>query len=112
VEGINKFLMEQKDDGNPFLLYVPFMHVHNAAPNLVDDQYSQCQFRNVSARGGWGDALLELDWSVGQITATLQELGLYNNTLILFTSDNGPWLSTGEDAGSVGPFTAKAGTFQ
>jgi arylsulfatase A-like enzyme len=52
----------------------------------------------------------ELDWSVGQILQTLQKLGLEDNTLVIFTSDNGPWLSYGNHGGSAGPLREGKGT--
>ncbi len=50
---------------SPFFLYVPFNHVHTAASNQPDYQYSGCRFRGVSPRGGFGDAVMEMDWLVG-----------------------------------------------
>jgi arylsulfatase A len=61
------------------------------------------KFKGKSVRGLFGDVIMEIDWSVGQILAALREHGLDERTLIVFTSDNGPWLSYGEHAGSAGP---------
>ena len=120
-----KFIEDNKDD--PFLLYFPFSHVHatsgkneqwDSMPNM---QYASCQFRNTSKRGPFGDALSEVDWMIGNVHKTLQRLGLEENTLILFTSDNGPWNSQGKDGGSYGifngqyagyPWTGKASTWE
>ena len=53
---------------------------------------------------------MEIEWSVGQIRSTLQELGIDDNTLIVFTSDNGPWLTYGIDGGSAGPLRGGKGS--
>ena len=70
--------------GGAFFLYLAHTAVHE--PLFVGDE-----FRGTSPAGLYGDAVAELDWSTGQILATLAELGLAENTLVLFTSDNGPW---------------------
>ena len=56
-----------------------------------------------SQRGLYGDVVEELDWSVGEILAALKKHGLDEQTLVIFTSDNGPFLSYGNHAGSAGP---------
>ena len=66
--------------------------------------------RGDSIRGLYGDVIEEIDWSVGQIVAKLEELELDRKTLIVFTSDNGPWLQYGVDGGSAGPMRAGKGT--
>lgn len=104
--GITQFITENA--GSPFFLYVPFNHVHTTDMSQPDMQYSGCRFRGVSPRGGFGDAVMEMDWLVGNIDATLTSLGLSNNTLILFTGDNGPWLPQGERSGSMGPFIGRS----
>jgi arylsulfatase A len=88
-----KVIRESKD--RPFFLYMPhtFPHVPLAASE---------QFRGKSPRGLYGDVVEEIDWSVGEIVRALAELGLDKNTLVLFASDNGPWLAKGKDAGSAG----------
>ena len=91
----------------PFFLYVPFSHVHVTSKSQEELQYSGCNFRNYTTRGKFGDALAEADDMVGSIVQTLKNLDLLNNTLILFTSDNGPWLSRGLSAGSEGLFTGR-----
>ncbi|TWT75066.1 sulfatase family protein [Allorhodopirellula solitaria] len=79
---------------NPFFLYVPHSMVH--VPLYVSEK-----FKGKSSRGLFGDVVMEVDWSVGQINAALQEEGLDDNTLVIFTSDNGPWLSYGDHAGTT-----------
>ncbi|HWC88451.1 MAG TPA: sulfatase [Pirellulales bacterium] len=80
----------------PFFLYLP--HVMPHVPI-----FASADFQGRSSRGLYGDVVEELDWSVGQITATLARLGLDDRTLVIFTSDNGPFLSYGNHAGSAGP---------
>ncbi len=88
------FITRNKD--RPFFLYLAHNMPH--VPLFVSDR-----FKGKSEQGLYGDVVMELDWSVGQILETLQRLGLDENTLVIFTSDNGPWLSYGNHAGSAGP---------
>ena len=76
-----KFLRAQRDQ--PFFLYLPYTMIHAPVAASAD-------FKGKSAQGVLGDSVEELDWSVGQIMATLRELGLDERTLVIFTSDNGP----------------------
>lgn len=87
----------------PFFLYVPHSMVH--VPLHVSDK-----FRGRSARGLFGDVMMEVDWSVGQILDAVAHYGLDEHTLVIFTSDNGPWLSYGDHAGSTGPLREGKGT--
>ena len=87
----------------PFFLYVPHSMVH--VPLFVSDE-----FAGKSGTGLFGDVVMELDWSVGQILATLEETGVDDHTFVLITSDNGPWLSYGDHAGSAGPLREGKGT--
>jgi arylsulfatase A-like enzyme len=90
----------------PFFLYLPHSMPH--VPLHVSRERA-----GKSARGLFGDVIQEIDWSVGQITATLKRLGLERDTLVLFTSDNGPWLPYGNHAGTAGPLRAgKGSTFE
>ena len=89
-----KFIRMNKD--RPFFLYLPHTMPH--IPLFASDK-----FKDTSARGLYGDVIEEMDWSVGQILATLNELGLSENTLAVYTSDNGPWLSKGANGGSALP---------
>ncbi len=81
--------------GRPFFLY--YAHTFPHVP-----LYASPRFRGVSPRGAYGDAVEEIDWSVGEILRALAETGQDRNTLVLFTSDNGPWLQRGVHAGSAG----------
>ncbi|MDA7622559.1 sulfatase [Verrucomicrobia bacterium] len=96
-----KFIERNKDQ--PFFLYVPHSMVH--VPLYVSDK-----FKGKSKRGLFGDVMMEVDWSVGQILQALRKNQLEKNTLVIFTSDNGPWLSYGDHAGSAGPLREGKGT--
>ncbi len=87
----------------PFFLYVAHAMPH--VPLFVSEN-----FQGKSKQGRYGDVIQEIDWSVGQILDALQRTGLDENTLVLFTSDNGPWLSYGNHAGSAGPLREGKGT--
>lgn len=90
---------------NPFFLYVAHNMPH--VPLAVSDK-----FKGKSSIGLYGDVIMEIDWSVGQILATLEKYGLDDNTLVILTSDNGPWLNYGNHAGSAGGLRqGKATTF-
>jgi arylsulfatase A-like enzyme len=86
----------------PFFLYVPHSMCH--VPLFVSDK-----FKDKSGQGLFGDVIMELDWSVGKITEALTKNGLEDNTLVIFTSDNGPWISYGNHAGKT-PFREAKGT--
>ncbi len=96
-----EFIEKNKD--RPFLVYVPHSMVH--VPLYVSDK-----FRGTTERGLFGDVVAEIDWSVGQILDTLRKHHLDENTMVLFTSDNGPWLSYGDHAGTAGPLREGKGT--
>jgi arylsulfatase A-like enzyme len=87
----------------PFFLYVPHTMVH--VPLHVSDK-----FRGKTRRGLFGDVVEEVDWSVGQILAAIDRNGLDGNTLVMFCSDNGPWLCYGDHAGSAYPLREGKGT--
>lgn len=65
--------------------------------------YASDQFKGTSDGGKYGDVIEELDWSTGQILKTLKQEGIDKNTLVVFTSDNGPWLIYKQQAGTAGP---------
>ena len=88
---------------NPFFLYVPHPMPHT--PIAVSEK-----FKGKSEQGLYGDVIMEIDWSVGQILGKLKEHQLEENTLFIFTSDNGPWLSFGNHAGSASPLREGKGT--
>ena len=88
-----QFIEDNKD--GPFFLYVP--HIMPHVPIFASDR-----FRGKSARGLYGDVIEEIDWSVGEIVNTIDRLNLSENTLVIFTNDNGPFLSYGTHAGQSG----------
>ena len=67
-------------------------------------------FRGKSGQGLFADVMMEVDWSVGEIMRTLKENGLDKNTIVIFTSDNGPWLTFGDHAGNTGGLREGKGT--
>lgn len=96
-----QFIENNKD--RPFFLYLPHSMVH--VPLFVSDK-----FEGKSGKGLFGDVIMEVDWSVGQILDTIRQLNLDKNTLVIFTSDNGPWCSYGNHAGSADPLREGKGT--
>jgi arylsulfatase A len=95
------FIREHQRD--PFLVYIPHSMVH--VPLYVSDK-----FLGKSGAGLFGDVVMEVDWSVGEVMRTLGELQLDEKTLVIFSTDNGPWLSYGDHAGSAGPHREGKGT--
>jgi len=93
----------QANKSRPFLLYVAHNLPH--VPLHVSNK-----FRGKTARGLYGDVIEEIDWSVGRILEALKEHQLADNTWVIFTSDNGPWLSYGDHAGSAAPLREGKGT--
>ena len=80
---------------NPFFLYMAHSMPH--VPLAVS-----AKFKGKSSQGLYGDVIMEIDWSVGEVMKALEKNGLDKNTLVVFTSDNGPWLNFGNNAGSTG----------
>lgn len=101
TERATRFIADHKD--RPFFLYLAHSMPH--VPIFASDR-----FRGKSGVGLFGDVIAELDWSVGEILKSLAENRLDENTLVIFTSDNGPWLSYGDHAGSAGPLREGKGT--
>ena len=87
------FIKRNKE--NPFFLYVPHTMPH--VPLGVSEK-----FAGRTEKGMYGDVIEEIDWGVGEILKTLEANGLSENTLVIFTTDNGPWLNYGDHAGSTG----------
>lgn len=87
-----KFIEDNKD--KPFFLLVTHDMPH--VPLAVSDK-----FKGKSTQGLYGDAMMEVDWSVGEIMKELKANGLDDNTIVMFTSDNGPWLTYGDHSGSA-----------
>ncbi len=95
------FIREQQD--KPFFLYLAHSLPH--VPLFRGDA-----FADHSRAGLYGDVIEEIDWSVGQVLQTLRELQLADKTMVVFTSDNGPWLTFNEQGGSAGPLRNGKGT--
>ena len=95
------FIEEHRDQ--PFFVYLPHSmpHVPLAA---------SAAFEGRSSHGLYGDVIEEIDWSVGEIVAALERLDLTGDTLVVFTSDNGPWLTQGLAGGCAGPLRGGKGT--
>jgi arylsulfatase A-like enzyme len=93
----------RRNADRPFFLYVPHSMVH--VPLYVSDK-----FAGKSERGLFGDVVMEVDWSVGEILKEIRTQDLDHNTLVIFTADNGPWLSYGDHAGSAGYLREGKGT--
>jgi len=93
----------KRNQNNPFFIYLPHTMAH--VPLGVSDK-----FRGKSEQGFYGDVMMELDWSVGEIINTLRECGIEKNTLIIYATDNGPWLNYGNHGGSAGGLREGKGT--
>ncbi|MDB6030165.1 MAG: arylsulfatase family protein [Verrucomicrobiales bacterium] len=89
-----KFIEKNKE--RPFFLYLPHSMPH--VPLHVSDKH-----KGKSGSGLYGDVIMEIDWSVGEILKTLKQNGLDEKTLVMFSSDNGPWLLYGNHAGDARP---------
>ncbi|MGB7342762.1 MAG: sulfatase [Pirellulaceae bacterium] len=95
------FIKENVD--KPFFLYLPHPMVHVPL-------YASKEFEGKSGHGIFGDVVMEIDWSVGQILDAIKSIGQDENTLVVFTSDNGPWLSYGTHSGKATPLREGKGT--
>ena len=93
----------ERNRETPFFLYLAHSMPH--VPLGVSGK-----FRGKSSQGKYGDVIMEIDWSVGEILRTLERLALVDDTLVIYASDNGPWLNFGNHAGSTGPLREGKGT--
>ncbi len=96
-----KFIKEQKS--GPFFLYLA-----HSLPHVP--LFRSQEFAGRSLSGLYGDVIEEIDWSVGEVLDALRETGASDNTLVVFTSDNGPWLIFDEQGGSSGPLREGKGS--
>lgn len=101
TEGAVKFIRE-KGGKQPFFLYVAHSMPHVPL-------YCRDEFKGKSGAGIFGDVMMEIDWSVGEIAKAIREAGVEKETIVLFTSDNGPWDEYGNHAGKT-PFREHKGT--
>ena len=97
-----QYIRQHAKDDNPFFMYVAFMKCHN--PNNPAPE-----FKGKSHLSSYLDAFMELDDNTGKIMNAIKDLGIDNNTIVLWTSDNGPWVDANPDAGFT-PFRAMKGT--
>ena len=93
----------EKNKGNPFFLYIAHPQPH--VPLFVSED-----FEDLTGNGLYADVIKEIDYSVGRVLDKIEESGLTENTIVVFTSDNGPWLSYGNHSGSSGIFREGKGT--
>jgi len=93
----------RRNAARPFFLYLAHSMPH--VPLGVSER-----FRGASEQGMYGDVIEEIDWSVGRVLDALDQHGLAGETLVIFTSDNGPWLNFGNHAGSTGGLREGKGT--
>ena len=100
TESIN-FIEKNKDD--PFFLYIAHPQPH--VPLFVSED-----FEDLTGNGLYADVITEIDYSVGRVLDKIEESGLTKNTIVVFTSDNGPWLSYGNHSGSSGIYREGKGT--
>lgn len=91
-----------RNSKDPFFLYVPHPQPH--VPLFVSDK-----FAGASNTGLYGDVMMELDWSVGQVMDALEDNGVAENTIVIFSSDNGPWLTYANHAGKT-PYRGEKAT--
>ncbi|KRO90235.1 MAG: arylsulfatase [Cryomorphaceae bacterium BACL29 MAG-121220-bin8] len=96
-----EFIEKNKD--NPFFLYL-------AHPQPHVPLFASADFKGKSKNGLYSDVIQEIDYSVGAIMKALKDNNLEDNTIVVFTSDNGPWLSYGKHAGSTGIYREGKGT--
>jgi arylsulfatase A-like enzyme len=96
------FIKSHASDTNPLFMYVAFMKVHN--PNFPAPEW-----KGKSGQGNFSDSMMELDANVGKVMQAIRDAGIANNTIVVFSSDNGPWIDAWPDAG-YGPFRGMKGT--
>lgn len=89
----------------PFFLYMAFSHVHQLCAPAHWSEQDTCQWTAATpTSASFADAVQEMDWIVGQILKSLADEDIVNNTMVWFTSDNGPWVAEQDCSGSKGPF--------
>ena len=98
-----RFMNESIEANKPFFLFLSHSMPHVPL-------FTSSRFTDKSKKGIYGDVIEEIDWSVSQIISALEQLSIKDNTYIVFTSDNGPWLTYGSHAGSAKPLKDGKGT--
>jgi arylsulfatase A len=109
TDAATSFIRRSAEAQRPFFLYMAFNHVHQLCAPLYGDEANSCQwasskFSNNSPSATFLEAVSEMDWIAGEILNELQNSGVSDNTLVIFTSDNGPWVAEKSCSGSKGPF--------
>jgi len=108
ADAARTFIRKSVENDKPFFLYVPFSHVHQlCAPQQADCQWASKQFSSNSPHGTFVNAVEEMDWIAGEILEEIENLHIKNDTFVLFTSDNGPWVAEQSCSGSKGPFEGR-----
>jgi arylsulfatase A-like enzyme len=97
------FIQRNAETETPFLLYLPFSHVHQLCAPHDSPEQQTCQWGAMGVTS-FTDAVDEMDWIAGQVLQALEDSGVANDTFVLFTSDNGPWVAEQSCSGSKGPF--------
>lgn len=110
VDEASSFIHENAADDRPFFLYMAFSHVHQlCAPRISECQWASAHFSR--SAGGFAadfdDAVEEMDWILGGVLDALDDAGVADDTLVIFTSDNGPWAAEPSCSGSKGQFEAR-----
>jgi len=96
------YIKRNANGAQPFLMYIAFMKVHN--PN-----FPSAEWKGKSEQGNFSDSMMELDANVGKVVQAVRDAGIERDTIIVFSSDNGPWVDAWPDAG-YGPFRGAKGT--
>mmetsp|Transcript_27063 Transcript_27063/g.41991 ORF Transcript_27063/g.41991 Transcript_27063/m.41991 type:complete len:588 (+) Transcript_27063:235-1998(+) len=107
-----KFIETNVKEETPFFLYLPFSHVHQMCAPAFGSEQGTCQwastaFSTDSPHGTFIDAVEEMDWVAGEVLKALDDNGVADDTLVIFTSDNGPWVAEMQCSGSKGPFEGR-----
>eukprot|EP01116_Phalansterium_solitarium_P011779 TRINITY_DN2755_c1_g1_i1.p1 TRINITY_DN2755_c1_g1~~TRINITY_DN2755_c1_g1_i1.p1 ORF type:complete len:496 (-),score=128.43 TRINITY_DN2755_c1_g1_i1:322-1809(-) len=98
-----QFMQNATNNQEPFFLYMAYDQVHTPL-------FTSPRFAGRSTRGLFGDAAQEMDDSIGRILAAIDAMGIANDTVVFFSSDNGPWIEQGVNGGSAGPFQGGKGS--
>ncbi|MEE2777245.1 MAG: sulfatase [Acidobacteriota bacterium] len=103
TEAAVEFIREHAGAGRPFFVYMPFSMPHTPI-------FRSPEFEGRSLADRYGDVIEEIDWSAGEVRRALEDSGLAHNTLVVFSSDNGPWRTMERHAGSAGLLRDGKGT--
>ena len=103
------FMKKNIEQEKPFFLYLAFSHVHQlCAPRRAECQWASNHFSKQDGYNAtFGDAVQEMDWIAGRVLDYLRDVDAIDDTFIIFTSDNGPWVAEGSCAGSKGQFEGR-----